>query len=76
MPQLTKEGTDSASQIDQQSEPLQPLRALSALPLKALFHAEAQDLPQQLGEIMAIELANSSVESSSDALTVAVEVTR
>ena len=76
MPQLTKEGTDSASQIDQQSEPLQPLRALSALPLKALFHAEAQDLPQQLGEIMAIELANSSVESSSDALTVAVEGTR
>ena len=76
MSQLTKEGTDSASQIDQQSEPLQPLRALSALPLKALFHAEAQDLPQQLGEIMAIELANSSVESSSDALTVAVEGTR
>ena len=76
MPQLTKEGTDLASQIDLQSEPVQPLRALSALPLKALFHAEAQDLPQQLGEIMAIELANSSVESASDALTVAVEGTR
>ena len=76
MPQLTKEGTDLASQIDLQSEPVQPLRALSALPLKALFHAEAQDLPQQLGEIMASELANSSVESASDALTVAVEGTR
>ena len=76
MPQLTKEGTDLASQIDLQSESVQPLRALSDLPLKALFHAEAQDLPQQLGEIMAIELANSSVESASDALTVAVEGTR
>ena len=76
MAQLTKEDTDSASKIDQQTETVQPLRALSDLPLKALFHAEAQDLPQQLGEIMAIELANSSVESASDALTVAVEGTR
>ena len=76
MPQPTREDTDSASKIDQQTETVQPLRALSDLPLKALFHAEAQDLPQQLGEIMAIELANSSVESASDALTVAVEGTR
>ena len=76
MPLPTKEETDSASKIDQQAETIQPLRALSALPLKALFHAEAQDLPQQIGEIMAIELANSSVESASDALTVAVEGTR
>jgi len=74
--QTTGETNDSTSQIDQQPESVQPLRALSALPLKALFHAEAQDLPQQIGEIMAIELANSSVESSSDALTVAVEGTR
>lgn len=73
MLQLTKEDTDSASQIDQHSEPVQPLRVLSDLPLKALFHAEAQDLPQQLGEIMAIELANNSAESASDALTVAIE---
>ena len=73
MPQLTKEDTDSASQIDQHSETVQPLRVLSDLPLKALFHAEAQDLPQQLGEIMAIELANNSAESASDALTVAIE---
>ena len=43
---------------------------------KALFHAEAQDLPKQLGEIMSIELANSSAESAGDALTVAVEGTR
>ena len=76
MPQPTKKTNDSISQIDQQAETVQPLRALSDLPLKALFHAEAQDLPQQLGEIMAIELANSSVESASDALTVAVEGTR
>ena len=76
MPQPTKKTNDSISQIDQQAETVQPLRALSALPLKALFHAEAQDLPQQLGEIMAIELANGSVESASDALTVAVEGTR
>ena len=73
MLQLTKEDTDSASQIDQHSETVQPLRVLSDLPLKALFHAEAQDLPQQLGEIMAIELANNSAESASDALTVAIE---
>ena len=76
MPQPTKKTNDSISQIDQQAETVQPLRALSALPLKALFHAEAQDLPQQLGEIMAIELANSSVEFASDALTVAVDGTR
>ena len=76
MPPLTKEDTDSASQIDQQSELVQPPRAFSALPLKALFHAEVQDLPQNLGEIIAIELANSSAESAGDALTVAVEGTR
>ena len=76
MPQPTREDTDSASKIDQQTETVQPLRALSDLPLKALFHAEAQDLPQQLGEIMAIELANNSAESAGDALTVAEEGTR
>ncbi|QTO41397.1 cobaltochelatase CobT-related protein [Desulfovibrio desulfuricans] len=69
----TGEANDSATQIDQQSEPVQ---LSSALPLKALFHAEAQDLPKQLGEIMSIELANSSAESAGDALTVAVEGTR
>jgi len=76
MPQLTKEDADSASQIYQQAEPVQPLRAFSALPLKALFHAEAQDLPQNIGEIMAIELSNCSSESVGDALTMAVEGTR
>jgi len=82
MPQPTKETNDSASRIDQQPEsactsaPVQQSRALNALPLKALFHAEAQDLPKNIGEIMTIELANSSAESSEDALTVAVEGTR
>ena len=80
--QTTRETNDSTSQIDQQPEsdctsaPVQQSRALNALPLKALFHAEAQDLPQNIGEIMSIELANSSAESSGDALTVAVEGTR
>ena len=73
MPQPTKETNNSASRIDQQSEPVQ-LR--SNLPLKALFHADAQDLPQNIGEIMSIELANSSAETAGDALTVAVEGTR
>ncbi|WP_411330840.1 cobaltochelatase CobT-related protein [Desulfovibrio desulfuricans] len=72
-PRATGEANDSATQINQQSEPVQ---LSSALPLKALFHAEAQDLPKQLGEIMAIELANSCAESAGDALTVAVEGTR
>ncbi len=72
-PRATEEANDSATQINQQSEPVQPS---SVLPLKALFHAEVQDLPQQLGEIIAIELANSSVESVGDGLTVAVEGTR
>jgi len=72
-PRATGEANDSATQINQQSEPVQPS---SDLPLKALFHAEGQDLPQQLGEIMAIELANNSAESAGDALTVAVEGTR
>ena len=72
-PRATGEVNDSATQINQQSEPVQPS---SDLPLKAIFHAEGQDLPQQLGEIMAIELANNSAESAGDALTVAVEGTR
>jgi len=72
-PRATGEANDSATQINQKSEPVQPS---SDLPLKALFHAEGQDLPQQLGEIMAIELANNSAESAGDALTVAVEGTR
>ena len=76
MPQPTKETNDSATQINQQSEPVQRRSALSDLPLKALFHADAQDLPQNIGEIMSIELANSSAESAGDALTVAVEGTR
>jgi hypothetical protein len=80
--QPTWETNDSTSQIDQQPEstcasaPVQQSRALNALPLKALFHAEAQDLPQNIGEIMAIELTNCSVESTCDSLTVAVEGTR
>ena len=72
-PRATGEANDSATQINQQSEQVQPS---SALPLKALFHAESHDLPKQLGEIMSIELANSSAESAGDALTVAVEGTR
>jgi uncharacterized protein YegL len=80
--QATEEANDSTSQIDQQSEsacasaPVQQSWALNALPLKALFHAEAQDLPQNIGEIMAIELTNCSSEPAGDALTVAVEGTR
>ncbi len=73
---------ENTTQIEQQGHPALsleaegPLRALSALPLKALFHAEVQDLPQHIGEIMAIELASNSVEAAGDALTVAVEGTR
>ena len=73
---------ENTTQIEQQGHPaLSPeaegaLRALNALPLKALFHAEVQDLPQHIGEIMAIELTNNSVEAAGDALTVAVEGTR
>ena len=80
--QITEEANDSTSQIDQLPEsacasaPVKQSRALNALPLKALFHAEAQDLPQNIGEIMAIELTNCSSESTGDTLTVAVEGTR
>ena len=80
--QAKEEANNSTSQIVQQAEsacasaPVQQSRALNALPLKALFHAEAQDLPQNIGEIMAIELSNCRSESTGDALTVAVEGTR
>ena len=73
---------ENTTQIEHQGHPVlspeagAPLRALSALPLKALFHAEAQDLPQNLGEIMAIELTSCSTESAGDALTIAVADTR
>ena len=70
------EVNDSAKQIGQRSEPGQPQSALSSLPLKALLHAEAQDLPQNIGEILAIELTSCSSESTGDALTVGVEGTR
>ena len=73
---------ENTTQIEQLGHPALspeaegPLRALSALPLKALFHAEVQDLPQHIGEIMAIELTYNSVEAAGDALTVAVAGTR
>ena len=76
MPKAKLEINDSAKQIGQRSEPGQPQSALSSLPLKALLHAEAQDLPQNIGEILAIELTSCSSESTGDALTVAVEGTR
>ena len=76
MRQATGAVNDSASQIDQQLGPVQPSSVLSSLPLEALFHAEAQDLPQNIGEIMASELTNCSAESTCDSLTVAVEGTR
>ncbi|WP_291331837.1 hypothetical protein [Desulfovibrio sp.] len=78
-PRATEKPNDSSTQIEQQEhhayspEALDPLQALSALPLKALFHAETQDLPQNIGEIIANELANCSVESAGDAQTVAEE---
>ena len=59
-----------------------PVNAIRILEVKSTDklptspHAERQDLPQQLGEIIAIELANNSAESAGDALTVAVEGTR
>ena len=80
--QQLRKPRENITQIEQQGHPAlsseaeAPLGALSALPLKALFHAEGQDLPQQLGEIMAIELTNNSVEAAGDALNVAVEGTR
>ena len=74
--QTTGTTVDAASQIDQQPEPVQPPRALRALPLKALFHAEVQDLPQNIGEIMAIELTSCRSETTDDALTSAIEGTR
>ncbi len=80
--QQLRKPRENITQIEQQGHPTlsseaeAPLGALSALPLKALFHTEGQDLPQQLGEIMAIELTNNSVEATGDALTVAVEGTR
>lgn len=73
---------ESTTKIEQQGHPALspeaegPLQPLSASPLKALFHAEAQYLPLHIGEIMAIELTNNSVEATGDALTVAVEGTR
>ncbi|WP_374282437.1 hypothetical protein [Desulfovibrio sp.] len=76
MRQDTGAVNDSASQIDQQLGPVQPSSVLSSLPLKALFHAEAQDLPQNVGKIMASELTNCSAESTCESLTVAVEGTR
>ncbi len=75
----TKKPNDSTTHIKRQGHPahspeaVAPLQALSALPLKALFHAETQDLPQNIGEIMASELAKYSVESAGDTLSVAVE---
>ena len=74
--QTTGTTVDAASQIDQQPEPVQPPRAWSALPLKALFHAEVQDLPQNIGEIMTIELTSCRSENTDDALTAAIESTR
>ncbi|MEG6502969.1 MULTISPECIES: cobaltochelatase CobT-related protein [unclassified Desulfovibrio] len=41
--------------------------------LTALLHAEAQDLPQNLGELLSANLASELTESTAETVTVAVE---
>ena len=72
--------TDSASQGDQDISsdcisqthlPTSPSKAKAQL--TALLHTEAQDLPQNLGELLSTELILCQSESAFESVTVAVE---
>lgn len=71
---------DSASQSDQDissdcasqtQQPTSPSRAKDQL--AALLHAEAQDLPQNLGELLSTALTLCQAESAFEKVTVAIE---
>jgi len=75
--------TDSTSQGDQDissdcasqtQQPIFPSKAKAQL--TALFHAEAQDLPQNLGELLSTVLTLCQAESAFEGVTVAVEGVR
>ena len=72
--------TDSASQGDQYvssscasqtQQPISPSKAKTQL--TALLHAEAQDLPQNLGELLSTALVLCQAKSAFESVTVAVE---
>ena len=72
--------TDSTSQGDQDissdcasqtQQPIFPSKAKAQL--TALFHAEAQDLPQNLGELLSTVLTLCQAESAFEKVTVAIE---
>ncbi|MBB5143002.1 cobaltochelatase CobT-related protein [Desulfovibrio intestinalis] len=72
--------TDSTSQGDQDissdcasqtQQPIFPSKAKAQL--TALFHAEAQDLPQNLGELLSTVLNLFQAESAFEKVTVAIE---
>ena len=60
--------SDCASQTQM---PISPSKAKAQL--TALFHAEAQDLPQNLGELLSTALVLCQAESAFEKVTVAVE---
>ena len=72
--------SDSASQEDgvdlpacaSQAQPF-VLAERAKTQLTALLHAEAQDLPQNLGELLSATLTSQLAESSAESFTVAVE---
>ena len=72
--------SDSASQMEQegssacasQTQPSASPNGAKAQ-LTALLHAEATDLPQNLGELLSAALTSQSPESAAEAVTVAVE---
>ena len=72
--------SDSASQGDgidlpacaSQAQPF-VLAGRAKKQLTALLHAEAQDLPQNLGELLSATLTSQLAESSAESFTVAVE---
>ena len=74
------DNTDSASQLEQEissdcasqaQHPASPSEA--KIQLTALLHAEAQDLPQNLGELLSTALVLCQSESAFESVTVAAE---
>lgn len=61
----------SSACASQTQQPTSPSRAKDQL--AALFHAEAQDLPQALGEILSTALTLCQAESAFEKVTVAIE---
>ncbi|WP_365854256.1 VWA domain-containing protein [Desulfovibrio sp.] len=73
VPASQGEGTGSSACASQRDLSASSSSSRAKAQLTALLHAEAQDLPQNLGELLSAALTSQSPESAAETVTVAVE---